>query len=233
MNDRDIEFFRRFNQIAKNAADAASIMNKFFGTSALEVAALEALQFGITENGKKVRFRTEGYIAICKAIARGEIVVLNNPGPGADASYDDVYDRLLLPPGLFNSPLGRSKVVHELTHAIVDLTPATGWSEHTNECAAFIAQAIYLKVTKTPVPQYANDAGLTAIHREARALVDSFGFGDNTLGYFGIIPTDPEMFRLRKAVAAVYSAYKPDDQIPLTVFGLRSSIKIEVDPPVP
>ena len=169
----------------------------------------------------------EGYRAICKAIAKGEIFVRDEQVPSAEASYDNTNDGLLVNPNLFNSTYGRSIVIHELTHAIVDVRPAIGWTFHTNECAAFIAQAIYLKVTKTPTPVFANDPGVTAIFKEARALVDSFGFGDNTVGYGGITPQDPEMVRLRKAVADVYLQYKPHEQMPVTNFGLKSKNKID------
>lgn len=219
----DTEFMRQLSQLVR---DQQGNINKFFGKSALEMQALDAIAFGITENNTHVWFLAEGYTAICLAIARGDIVVLNKSVPGADAAYDDDRDFLLLPPDLLNTTLGRSKVVHELTHAIVDVAPGTNWTELTNECAAFIAQAIYLKVTKTPVPQYANDVQLTAIHREARALVDSFGFGGNTVGYGGITRADPELEKLRRAVAAVYMHHKWEDQIPSKVFGMRSGAKI-------
>lgn len=224
----ETELVRRLGQYASNSVGNYT---KFFGSSPLELQAMDAIAFGITENGKKVWFLSEGYQAICTAMAKGEIVISNRVPVHAQAAWDLENDNFRLRPGTFDTPLGRSMMVHEMTHAIVDMAPGIGWTYLTNECAGYIAQAIYLKVTKTPLPMYANDAELTDVLREARALVDSFHFGGNTVGYGGITRADPELEKLRRAVAKCYPLYQWEERIPVGIFGLRSNTRIDTGQP--
>lgn len=213
----------------------------FLSKTGISPQALHWIGFGITENNKKVWFTAEGYIAVGEAISKGHIRTLNfKPHAAAQAAYDLLNDELFVPSSLMMTEAGRAAIVHEMTHIIVDLSPATGWTLITNECAAYIAQAIYHKVTQTPIPDgsYTDpsdgtrkiDSGYAEIHAAARALVDSFGFGANTLGYGGITLADPELVRLRNAVKAVYGLeWRGDPLIPHDVFGLKSGRKINLD----
>jgi len=65
-------------------------------------------------------------------------------------------------------PLGRASIFHESVHALIDLKGPT-LSMHNDEVIAYLADAMYLRATKTTV---AGGALETAIFNAAFAIVD-------------------------------------------------------------
>lgn len=90
---------------------------------------------------------------VADAIASGEIKVRTKGAStaAAGASYDMNYDSLELSP-VFNLSLLREQafLIHECTHAHLDIQTLGTHSRHENEAVAYLAEAVFLEAARQP-----------------------------------------------------------------------------------
>ena len=94
-----------------------------------------------------------------------------------DAGEKKLIGRITLgSTGVAGSGVGRAGIFHECVHALKDVQGVKGpmykISMHNEEVVAYLADAMYLRATKTSV---AGDAKAMAIYKAAFAIVDGRG----------------------------------------------------------
>ena len=97
--------------------------------------------------------RPSDYTLVANAIRDGNIIVRTEGvhGTEAGASYDPNYDSLELPPGFtLTSSINKALIVHECTHAILDIRNFGRFSNYENEAIAYLAEAIFLVASNQP-----------------------------------------------------------------------------------
>jgi hypothetical protein len=90
---------------------------------------------------------------VADAIDSGEIKVRTKgaSGPTAGASYDMKYDSLELSPTFsIASPSDQAFLVHECTHAHLDIQNSGSHSGHENEAVGYLAEAVFLEAAGQP-----------------------------------------------------------------------------------
>ena len=97
--------------------------------------------------------RPSDYTLVANAIRDGDIIVRTEgvPSPEAGAAYDFNYDSLELPSGFtLTSSRNKAFIVHECTHAILDIRNFGRFSIYENEAIAYLAEAIFLVASSQP-----------------------------------------------------------------------------------
>lgn len=97
--------------------------------------------------------RPSDYTLVANAIRDGNIIVRTEGvrGPEAGAAYDFNYDSLELPSGFtLTSSRNKAFIVHECTHAILDIRNFGMFSNYENEAIAYLAEAIFLVASSQP-----------------------------------------------------------------------------------
>jgi hypothetical protein len=103
----------------------------------------------------------------------------------------------------------QSAVVHECTHALLDLMKAVNFTMLTSEVAAFLSQTIYLKNMGQPLPNDDKDAEYNRIFVEADLLAQKWGlYGGN-----GATLNRPDFQTLRTTIQKVYLQYGAEQRI--------------------
>jgi len=88
---------------------------------------------------------------VADAIDSGEIKVGTGVPSGAAASYYAEYDRLELSPSFsISNSHDQAFLVHECTHAHLDIQNLGKLSGHENEAVAYLAEAMYLEASGNP-----------------------------------------------------------------------------------
>lgn len=116
---------------------------------------------------------------VAGALVSGEIRMGTAVNKDAAASYGMDQDRLeLAPTANLSSLRDQGLVVHECTHAIIDMCAIGEHSAFEDEAVAYIAQAIFLtrclgdadSTPDIPVPLSDNDEKGIGIYREAKRI---------------------------------------------------------------
>jgi hypothetical protein len=109
---------------------------------------------------------------VANAVASGEIKVRTKGAStaSAGASYDMNYDSLELSP-LFNLSLPRDQafLIHECTHAHLDIQNTGTHSGHENEAVAYLAEAVFLEAARQP--PLGSETIRTISHRLAKMVL--------------------------------------------------------------
>jgi hypothetical protein len=110
------------------------------------------------------------------AIEKGRIeVVVNGTGSMLSAAYSPHGNTMTLGDwNVADRPVGRSAIVHESVHALVDLFLCKQTTELSDEAAAYLAEVIFLRATKTWVK---GDAAAMAIYNTADQIVKTHKLG--------------------------------------------------------
>ncbi|MHB1056300.1 MAG: hypothetical protein ACYC0F_00275 [Rhodanobacter sp.] len=116
---------------------------------------------------------------VADAVASGDIKLGTAVDSGAAATYRMDQDRLeILPTTNFASLRDQGYVLHECTHAVLDMRSIGEHSGFDDEAVAYLAQAFFLTRTlgdagttpDIPVPLSNNDEGGAGIYREAKRI---------------------------------------------------------------
>jgi hypothetical protein len=102
-----------------------------------------------------------------QAIKKGDIsIVVSKPGKGKllSAAYSPHADRMTIPDDKLTSNTSKSGILHEGVHALVDLYKCKEVLVLNDECAAYIAETIYLNALGARV---GGDAASMKIYRAA------------------------------------------------------------------
>jgi hypothetical protein len=87
-------------------------------------------------------------------------VVVGGVSPGAEATYNNDNDTLLLPDEQYGTTVrGQAGIVHECVHAFVDMINVSGQSDSANEAAGYIAYLLYLLYSAYHFPPIAPGVG--------------------------------------------------------------------------
>jgi hypothetical protein len=109
---------------------------------------------------------------VADAIASGAIKVRMKGagGPAAGASYDTNYDSLELSPTFsITSSRDQAFIVHECTHAHLDIQHMGWHSAHADEAVAYLAEAIFLEASTQP--PLGSEAIRIVAHRIAKTVL--------------------------------------------------------------
>jgi hypothetical protein len=149
---------------------------------------------------------------VAKAIESGDIgVEVGPPNTKFDANYDSHRGRRLDPgepkigkitvrdANVVQRPIGRAGVFHESVHALADLRSDHITPTNNEEALAYIADAMYLRATKTTV---SGSPEAKAIYKAAFDLVDT----KKMLAKSGVTLKWSDCDDLVKAIAVVYGA---------------------------
>lgn len=115
--------------------------------------------------------RPSDYTLVANAIRDGDIIVRTEGvrGHDAGAAYDFHYDSLELPSGFtLTSSRNKAFIVHECTHAILDIRNFGRFSNYENEAVAYLAEAIFLVASSQPV------LGSSNIRSISRRIAEDF-----------------------------------------------------------
>jgi len=118
--------------------------------------------------------RPSDYTLVANAIRDGNIIVRTEGirSPEAGAAYDFNYDSLELPSGFtLTSSRNKAFIVHECTHAILDIRNIGRFSNYENEAVAYIAEAIILVASSQPALGSSNIRSIS--HRIAEDFMRS------------------------------------------------------------
>ncbi|MGN6280571.1 hypothetical protein [Frateuria sp.] len=139
-------------------------------------AAITAVNFKF--RGYKIwpgAYRTD----VADAVARGDIKIGSAVNKDAAASYRQDQDRLeIAPTANFSSTHDQGLILHECTHAILDMRAIGTHSGFEDEAVAYLAQAFFLTRTlgdaratpDIPVPLSENTKNGSGIYREAKRI---------------------------------------------------------------
>ena len=129
---------------------------------------------------------------VADAISSGEIKLGNGLSPGASATYYSNFDRLELSPSF---TIGTSRdqgfLIHECTHAHLDIQRLGSHSGHENEAVGYLAEAVFLEA------QGAAPLGSEAIRVVSRRIAKSIMSGTylvpatDTAALVGEVITNP------------------------------------------
>jgi hypothetical protein len=134
---------------------------------------------------------------VADAIDSGAIKLGSAPASGAGATYYVDMDRLELQPGFTIAGwMDQALLIHECTHAHLDIQNFGKHSGHENEAVAYLAEALYLEASgKPPVSTHAIRA---VSHRIAKGLLAS--------GNYAVAPTDVTDLVAQVAAEPSYSS---------------------------
>lgn len=116
---------------------------------------------------------------VANAVASGDIKLGTAVDDGAAATYRMDQDRLEISPTTnFASLRHQGYVLHECTHAVLDMRSVGEHSGFDDEAVAYLAQAFFLTRTlgdagatpDLPVPLYNDDEDGVGIYREAKRI---------------------------------------------------------------
>ncbi|NUR22201.1 hypothetical protein [Frateuria sp.] len=115
---------------------------------------------------------------VANALARGDIKIGSAVNDNAAATYRQDQDRLeISPTANFASTKDLGLILHECTHAIIDMGAIGVHSGHEDEAVAYLAEAFFLiradgakDVPEVPVPLSANAANGEGIRQEAKRI---------------------------------------------------------------
>jgi hypothetical protein len=116
---------------------------------------------------------------VAQAVAGGEIKQGHSVNPGAAATYRQMQDRLEIRPSFnFSSTDDLGLLLHECTHAILDMRAIGPHSNQLDEAIAYLAQGFFLtrargdasSVPDKPGPVIPKDIHGVAIYYEARRI---------------------------------------------------------------
>jgi hypothetical protein len=134
---------------------------------------------------------------VANAVDSGEIKVRTKGtrSPVAGASYDMNYDSLELSPAFsIASPRDQAFLVHECTHAHLDIQNTGRQSGHENEAVCYLAEAVFLEAARQP------PLGLEAIRVVSHCLAKKV-----LNGAYCIAPTDAKALTDEVAKNPYYS----------------------------
>jgi len=109
---------------------------------------------------------------VADAIVSGEIKVRTKGAStaAAGASYDVNYDSLELNPSFnLSVPRDQAFLIHECTHAHLDIQTLGTHSKHENEAVAYLAEAVFLEAAKQP--PLGNEAIRAVSHRLGKMVL--------------------------------------------------------------
>ena len=142
----------------------------------------------------KWTFNAASFARVAHAVAVGNISISvgGNLHPGAEANYDPDSDTITLPNANYGTTvLGQAGILHECTHAFVDMENRKHSMDSASEAAGYIAYAMYLCYALDSIPDSILPYGLIAMDI-AVSLVNDGG---------GLVSLADEM-KLRQAIAA-------------------------------
>src|SRR4030095_3263820 len=131
---------------------------------------LDKINYQLSENGTTVAVNKANYLAVAQAVRDRRIIVMQDVPPGSVAAYDNERDIMHVDFNQVKTDRDQSAVVHECTHALLDLMKAVNFTLLTSEVAAFLSQTIYLKNMGQPLPNDDKDAEYNRIFVEADLL---------------------------------------------------------------
>lgn len=113
---------------------------------------------------------------VADAIEKRRIdVVIDGTGALLSAAYSPHPNKMTVGDWqVVDRPVGRSGIVHESVHALVDLFECKQATTLSDEAAAYLAETIFLRATKTWVK---GDAAAMAIYNAADKIVKDHGLG--------------------------------------------------------
>lgn len=115
---------------------------------------VQAINFLALSPARNYSIQPLDYRHVADAIRDGHIEVRHKTTipAGASAQYDFVFDAIELLPhfSLYAPVTNTAYIVHECTHAILDMKTIGDFSNWENEAVAFIAEAIYLEACQLP-----------------------------------------------------------------------------------
>lgn len=176
---------------------------------------LDKVNYLISENGSTVSLHRVTYLAVAWAVQERRISVMSNVPPGLIAAYDNARDLLAVDFGMVRTDKDQSEVMHECTHALVDLMNAVNFTLLTSEVAAFLSQAIYLKGIGQPLPTDTNDLEYNQILAEADRLAQKMKLYDQNLVSAPVMLSRPDFQALRAAIQQhpLYPKFGPEERI--------------------
>src|SRR5882672_9588850 len=161
---------------------------------------LDKINYQLSENGTTVAVNKANYLAVAQAVQERRIIVMQDVPPGSVAAYDNGSDILHVDFNQVKTDRDQSTVVHECTHALLDLMRAVNFTMLTSEVAAFLSQTIYLKNMGQPLPKDETDTEYNRIFIEADLLAQKWGlYGGN-----GATLNRPDFQTLRTTIQKVY-----------------------------
>lgn len=116
---------------------------------------------------------------VADAVARGDIRQGNAVNPGVAATFRQEQDRLEIRPSFnFSSLNDLGYLLHECTHAIIDMRAIGPHSAHLDEAVAYMAQGLFLvaatgeaaKIKDEPMAFVPNDRKGLMVYHEARRI---------------------------------------------------------------
>jgi len=170
---------------------------------------LDKINYQLSENGTTVAVNKANYLAVAQAVQERRIIVMQDVPPGSVAAYDNGGDILHVDFNQVKTDRDQSAVVHECTHALLDLMKAVNFTLLTSEVAAFLSQTIYLKNMGQPLPKDDNDTEYNRIFIEADLLAQKWGlYGGN-----GATLNRPDFQTLRTTIQKVYLQFGSEERI--------------------
>lgn len=170
---------------------------------------LDKINYQLSENGTTVAVNKANYLAVAQAVRERRIIVMQSVPAGSVAAYDNARDILHVDFNQVKTDLDQSAVVHECTHALLDLMNAVNFTMLTSEVAAFLSQTIYLKNLGQALPNDDKDAEYNRIFVEADLLAQKWGlYGGN-----GATLSRPDFQTLRTTIQKVYLQFGAEDRI--------------------
>jgi len=170
---------------------------------------LDKINYQLSENGTTVAVNKANYLAVAQAVQERRIIVMQDVPPGSVAAYDNGSDILHVDFNQVKTDRDQSTVVHECTHALLDLMRAVNFTMLTSEVAAFLSQTIYLKNMGQPLPKDETDTEYNRIFIEADLLAQKWGlYGGN-----GATLNRPDFQTLRTTIQKVYLQFGAEDRI--------------------
>jgi hypothetical protein len=133
-------------------------------------AAVNKLNFALTPD---LRVWPDGYkTAVASAISKEDIKVhpVGGSAPAAGATYYPDFDSLDVSPS-FSTASWRDQafLVHECTHAYLDVLDLGSISNHENEALAYLAEAVFLEASGKP--PLSTDTIRLVSHRIAKGIL--------------------------------------------------------------
>jgi hypothetical protein len=133
---------------------------------------------------------------VASCIDSGQIKVRAKGGSSAaaGASYDMAFDSLELSPSFsIGSPDCQAFLIHECTHAHLDIQRIGAHSGHANEAVAYLAEAVFLQAAGQP------PLGLQKIRVVAHSIAKTV-----LAGNYSVAPTDVAMLTAEVATHPHY-----------------------------
>ncbi len=125
---------------------ASNVASVFLTSDPIPRARLDRIDFYFG----RLHIDAQGLRTVGSAIRRGRIQVrVGNTGPLLGAAYSSHHNRMTVPSArAHTTTLGQAAILHEGVHALLDLTRFQT-TALTDETAAYLAEAIYLRAAST------------------------------------------------------------------------------------